>query len=78
MIKEFELFIFWEGPSADIPTPAQGCIDEYDVVKEKLERVKHELDRYLEGIRKEFNCYRGINYTHTKHRFEIEIPVTLV
>lgn len=51
LIKEFELFIKWEGPNQDIPTPEEGCIEEYDKVKITLESIKKELNDYLQKVR---------------------------
>jgi len=61
----------------DLPIPAPGINKEIDGVMEKMDQVKKSLNNILEEQRKAFKC-KDINFVHSKHRYELEIPEHLV
>jgi len=81
VLQELSSFIVWEGLGKDVPTPRVGVDPEYDRVRDEINWIGAELEKYLEEIKARFkgksHAY-GISYVHTKHRYEIEIPVELV
>ena len=61
----------------NVPTPAPGISKENDVIMGQIKKVKDGLNGHLEEQRKYFK-EKNINYVHSKHRFELEIPEDLV
>ena len=78
ILQELSSFIIWEGANKDVPTPKPGIDKDYDKVRDEINHIGHEFERYLEEIKSRFNDNSSICYTHVKHRYEIEIPVELV
>ena len=60
-----------------LPIPKIGVNQDIDDMIEKITDIKSSLQDHLERQRKKFSC-NEIKYTHTKHRYELEIPEDLV
>lgn len=60
-----------------VPIPAPGISKENDVIMGRIRKVKENLNSHLEEQRKFFKD-KNINFVHSKHRYELEIPEELV
>jgi hypothetical protein len=60
----------WEN---GIPVPQKGLVAYYDELQTEIENVKAELEGFIDKLRYEMK-EPNLKFTHTKERFEIEIP----
>ena len=58
--------------------PVTGINAEIDLVVEKINKIKTDLEEYLEKQRKKLQNTKEINYVNTKLRYELEVPEALV
>ena len=61
----------------NIPIPAPGISKENDVIMGQIKKLKDNLLSHLDEQRKLFK-EKNINFVHSKHRYELEIPEELV
>lgn len=76
LIQAFERMIVWkkvDGTKDLVPEPTQGIDDEFDGANEEVNRIKALLQQYLYKIRDQLKD-RRIEFSHTKFRYELEIP----
>lgn len=78
LLKEMSDFISWEGPKKDIPVPRPGIDRDYDNCKKEIEAIEQEFTNYLKFVQQGFGGNQDIYYSHTKHRYELDIPAKLV
>ena len=53
IIEEFEEMIQWKSVGTKkVPEPAPGQDEEFDRANDRVEKIKAQLEDYLEGIRK--------------------------
>ena len=74
IINSIQDCIFWED---DIPKPKKGHDIEFDECNEKINKIKKELNEYLEVVREHYKS-KEINFGRGKYRYEIEIPVKII
>jgi len=77
LLKEVADFVVWEGAKQEIPVPRPGADPDYDGIKEEIKGIEDEFTAYLKQIQQQLGN-KTICYTHTKHRYEIEVPEELV
>ena len=80
-LESFEQVIVWKrvpGSDAQIPEPRQGLDPGFDGTNQAVNDAKAALDAYLEVVRGRFKERRSISYSHTKFRYELEVPAELV
>jgi len=77
IIEEFQSKIIWDDDMKCL-LPQRGIDAKYDVAEDKLKGYRKWLADYLKEIRKRFRGNRNINYSHTKYRYELEVPEELV
>ena len=77
---EIDKLIYWRpnpnsssASKAEIPEPQKGLDETYDKATEEVQKVKAELDKYLDTFKTLFKD-RRISFSHAKYRYEIEIP----
>ena len=58
----------------EIPEPQPGIDEVFDQANDKVNQIKQWLDDYLQSMVKRFKDGR-IAFTHTRNRYEIEIPL---
>ena len=76
VIEEFEEMIQWKSVGTKkVPEPAPGQDEEFDRANGRVEKIKAQLEDYLEGIRKQLKS-RNINFStgSKRFRYEIEVP----
>ena len=78
-LKEFEQQIIWKSIQGangrvEVPEPQTGIDSTFDAANDRCNNIKAELNSYLEKIKKQFQEYRRITFSHAKNRYEIEIP----
>ena len=76
IIEEFEEMIQWKSVGTKkVPEPAPGQDEEFDRANGRVEKIKAQLEDYLEGIRKQLKS-RNINFStgSKRFRYEIEVP----
>lgn len=56
-----------------VPIPAPGISKENDVIMAQIKKLKENLSAHLDEQRKRFK-EKNINFVHSKHRYELEIP----
>jgi len=81
VLQELSNFIVWEGLNKDVPTPRVGVDREYDKVRDEINWIGQEFEKYLQEIKARFKghpAHYAISYVHIKERYEIEIPAELV
>eukprot|EP00347_Sterkiella_histriomuscorum_P016833 403351679 len=91
LIEEFEYLIVWKKVSGSekefIPEPHEGLSKQFDDTNAKVTKMKQQLDDYLKQIREQIlKINEGrfkkqidqIGFTHSKFRYEIEVPLELV
>ena len=61
-----------------IPEPVKGLDEAFDSANAKVNQIKQQLEEYLRSIRRKFGNEKGITYSHSKYRYEIEVPTELV
>ncbi|CAI2370987.1 unnamed protein product [Moneuplotes crassus] len=74
-MEEFEQMIEWKTDKEDkpLPQPKDGLDKEFDAVKQRILGIEDRFYDYLVTIQKRYNDI-SIRYTHTKYRYELEIP----
>jgi len=78
LLKEMNDFVSWEGLQNDIPVPRPGIDKDYDSCKIEIDAIEREFADYLTFIQQRFGGTKDIYYSHTKHRYELDIPARLV
>ena len=78
IIDEFDQLIVWKkvagGANAvEVPEPQKGIDEDFDEANAQVDAIKEELNDFLNGMRQRFK-ERRINFSHAKHRYELEIP----
>lgn len=69
-LNEFKGYIKWVD---NVPVPQKGLVQYYDDLQDEVERIKKELEEYLETVRFEMKV-PNLKFVHIKERYEIEIP----
>lgn len=75
IISEFKDKIIWE--KDNIPTPAVGLDQEYDQLRTEGQKILKKLEEVLEQNKKRFDSQK-ISFTHTKARYELEVPEEVI
>ncbi|CDW72387.1 dna mismatch repair protein msh6 [Stylonychia lemnae] len=90
LLEEFAFLIVWKqvpGSQEQIPEPKKGLCKEFDDYNQQIFQIKDQMEKYLDTLRQKVksanngkyqNLVTQIGYSHTKYRYEIEIPKELV
>ncbi|CAI2371577.1 unnamed protein product [Moneuplotes crassus] len=77
MVNDFESLIIWKSDGKEkIPEPLPGIDESFDIANQEVMRVKEQLDQHLEEIKEHFQSDK-ITYTHSRLRYELDIPRAL-
>ena len=75
IIQEFEDMIQWKTVGKKkVPEPRPGLDENFDRANRAVEKVKHEIEEYLDTIKKELKT-KNINYSTGSKLFRYEIEV---
>lgn len=64
-LEEFKSYVKWEG---NVPVPQKGLVAYYDQLQDEIEKIKNELDKFLDTLRYEMN-EPNLKFVHTKSRY---------
>ena len=76
IIEDFEKMIQWKSVGTKkVAEPVPGLDENFDEANENVERIKGQLNEYLEKVRKDLKC-RNVNFSTNSKRFryELEMP----
>jgi len=81
-VSHFESRIIWKrtsggGADEEIPEPQPGLDAQFDQANAAVDSVKEQLNEYLGEVRSQMRD-RRIVFSHTKYRYELEVPEELV
>ena len=76
ILDEFDSMIAWKQVGGQkVPEPKSGLDEEFDACNDAVDKVKRQLDDYLDDVKKATGCKEAkLSQNSKKYRFEIEVP----